>query len=52
MKIVFTKSKYLKAKSEHKKGRELVGIIQRLGGTKEDYKKMYNWIKFKEKPFK
>lgn len=32
--------------SEHKKGRELIGIIQRLGGDKEDYGKAYNLIKF------
>lgn len=39
------------AMEEHKAGRELVGIVKRLGGSKEDYKKMYNWIKWGKKPF-
>ena len=34
---------------EWKKGRELVGIILRKGGSKEDYKKAYNMVRFKRR---
>jgi hypothetical protein len=40
-----------KAMEEHKAGRELVGIVKRLGGNKEDYKKMYDWVKWNKKSF-
>jgi len=44
------KFNYGKAMKEHKAGRELVGIVQRLGGTKKEYKEMYEWIKFGKRP--
>ena len=34
----------------HKAGEELVGIIQRLGGDKDDYKRAYDLINFGIKP--
>jgi len=44
------KFNYKKAMEEHKAGRELVGIVQRLGGKKKEYKKMYDWVKFGRSP--
>lgn len=42
----FTKEDFEKAMIEYKNGREIVGIIIRQKGDKDDYQKMYNWIKF------
>jgi hypothetical protein len=39
-----------KAFEEHKKGGELVNIVLRGGGGKGEYKKMYRWISWGEKP--
>ena len=35
---------YEKAIRQWKEGKELVNIIIRLGGTRENYKKLYNMI--------
>jgi len=35
-----------KAIQEYKNGRELVSIIVRMGGNREDYNKLYNYVKF------
>lgn len=48
---MLTKKQLENAMGEYKLGRDPVGIIQRLGGNKEDYQKLYKWIKFKKKPF-
>jgi hypothetical protein len=40
---------YKEALKEHKVGRELVGIVLRLGGGSREYKKLYQIIKFKRK---
>lgn len=43
---------YVKAMKEYKAGRDLVGIVQRQGGGKTQYQKMYNWVKFGKRPIK
>lgn len=47
----FTKEAFEKSMIEYKNGRELLGIVSRPKGDKEDYQKMYKWVKFGIKPF-
>ena len=49
----WTKKTYESAYNNYGSGkRDLVGVVTELKGSEKNYKKMYSWTKWGEKPFK